>query len=128
MSNYFVYEGRLPSMNELIAANRKHAQAGAKLKRDWQEGVCWQISFALNRGTLKAVSKPCIVHFEYREKTQKRDLDNVAGFAHKIILDSLVQMKILQNDTQRYVRGFTDRFYKADKDEIIVEIEELDEV
>lgn len=113
-------------MNDLIAANRKHAQAGAKLKRDWQEVVCWQISFALNRGALKAVKKPVIVHFTWVERTDKRDLDNISSMGRKVILDALVQMKIIPNDNRKWVRGFSDMFFNGEKDYIKVEIEEIE--
>ena len=35
-------------------------------------------------------------YFYYEERIAKRDLDDVAYFAHKIILDALVEMEILK--------------------------------
>lgn len=82
------------------------------------------ISFFL-KGT-EPIEKPCIVHFTWVEKNKRRDLDNIA-FAKKFILDALVNEGILQDDSYRHVRGFTDSFRYEDNQKIIVEIEELEE-
>lgn len=127
MSNGFIIHGRLASLNEYIAQCRIHPQKGAKLKREQQEQVEYDILIAKSKKWLTAVNKAVIVHFYYEERTAKRDLDNVASFAHKIILDALVEMEILQNDTQQWVRGFTDTFYHGKVDRIGVELEEIEE-
>lgn len=124
MKNSFIYNGKLPSLNEYIAECRKHAVKGGKFKREWQERVEYDILIAKQQNRLTAVNKPVIVHFYYEERTAKRDLDNVSSFAHKVILDGLVQMGILPNDTQKWVKGFTDTFYHSDKEKIIVILEE----
>lgn len=127
MKNSFIYHGKLPSLNEYIAECRKHAVKGGKFKREWQKTVEYNILIAKQQKRLTAVNKPVIVHFYYEERTAKRDLDNVASFAHKIILDALVEMEILKNDTQQWVRGFTDTFYHGKVDRIGVELEEIEE-
>lgn len=127
MKNSFIINGRLPSLNDYILECRKHAQKGGKFKREWQERVEYDILIAKQQKRLRAVNKPVIVHFYYEERTAKRDLDNVSGFAHKVILDALVEMGILQNDTQQYVRGFTDTFYHGKTDRIGIELEEIEE-
>lgn len=127
MKNSFIINGRLPSLNDYIAQCRIHAQKGGKFKREWQERVEYDILIAKQQKRLRAVNKPVIVHFYYEERTAKRDLDNVASFAHKICLDGLVEMGILQNDTQQWVRGFTDTFYHGKVDRIGVELEEIEE-
>lgn len=126
MSNGFIINGRLPSLNEYIAQCRIHPQKGAKFKREWQQQVEYDILIVKQQNRLTAVNKPVIVHFYYEERTAKRDLDNVASFAHKIILDALVEMEILKNDTQQWVRGFTDTFYHGKIDRIGVELEEIE--
>lgn len=127
MKNSFIINNKLPSLNEYIAQCRIHPQKGAKFKREWQERVEYDILIAKQQNRLTAVNKPIIVHFYYEERTAKRDLDNVASFAHKIILDALVEMEILKNDTQQWVRGFTDTFYHGKVDRIGVELEEIEE-
>lgn len=126
MINTFTIKARLPSLNEYIAACRKHPQMGAKLKRDSQDVVIWHIRKSKSQRTLQAILKPCVVNFDYYERTARRDLDNISSMAHKIILDALVEEKILPNDTQKWVTGFTDTFYRGSEDCIIVTIKELD--
>lgn len=125
--NYFIYHGRLASLNEYITACRQHPQKGAKLKRDAEGEISWEIIRAKAKGHLQGVNKPCRVHFYYQEQTAKRDLDNISGFAHKVLLDALVSMGILPNDTQKWVVGFTDNFFIGDKDLIKVVIEEVED-
>ena len=45
----------------------------------------------------------------WASRTAKKDIDNVCA-ARKFILDALVSMGILPNDTRKWVRGFTDEF------------------
>lgn len=127
MKNSFIINGRLPSLNDYIAQCRIHAQKGGKFKREWQERVEYDILIAKQQNRLKAVNKPVIVHFYYEEKSYRRDLDNISGMCHKLVLDGLVEMGILKNDTQQYVRGFTDTFYHGKTDRIGIELEEIEE-
>lgn len=127
MKNSFIYHGKLPSLNEYIAECRKHAVKGGKFKREWQERVEYDILIAKQQKRLIAVNKPVIVHFYYELSDRRRDLDNVSSFAKKVILDALVEIGILQNDTQQWVRGFTDTFYHGKSDRIGVELEEIEE-
>lgn len=98
MTQVFQIPARLPSLNEMIAANRRNKYAGAKLKRDTEEFIITQI-FAQK---LKAVEQPCIVHMVFNEPTRKRDADNVES-AKKFILDALVRAKVIAGDSPRYV-------------------------
>ena len=125
MNNGFIIHGRLSSLNEYIAECRKHPQKGAKFKREWQEQVGYDILIAVNKKSLTAPNKAVVVHFDYFEKSYKRDLDNISGFAHKIILDALVEMRILPNDTQKWVKGFTDTFHHSEQDKIVITLEEI---
>ena len=86
----FEIQGRLSSLNEYISACRTNPYKGAQLKKEQQEIVAWEIMRARLDGYLKPVTKPCTINFEYSEKKFKRDLDNISGFAHKVILDALV--------------------------------------
>ena len=126
--NYFVYEGRLPSLNEYINACRANHQKGANFKRDSQIAVGWSIRSAWVKKTLYKANKAVVVHFTYYERSAKRDIDNVSGFAHKVILDALVQSGILPDDSQKWVVGLTDKFVSgSEQDKIVVEIEEVGE-
>ena len=100
---YFKIEQRLPSMNELIAANRQNRYKGAKMKRETEEVIGQYIRIARLRGTIKPVSEPVEVYIEWHEKTKKRDTDNIQS-AQKFILDALQKQGILINDNRRYVK------------------------
>jgi Holliday junction resolvase RusA-like endonuclease len=70
--------------------------------------------------------KPVIIEFDFYEKDERRDVDNVAGVAHKFILDSLVMKGILKDDSQKYVKGFVDKFHVDKKNpRIEVSIKEI---
>lgn len=94
------------------------------MKKDADELIGWYIRMAIQRGNLKPPSRAVIVHFTWYEKKGRRDVDNVA-FAKKFILDALVKNKILTDDRRKFVKGFTDAFREAEKDYILVELEEI---
>lgn len=110
----------LPGLNDYVRAINKNRYTGNKLKQEVQG----DISIFLKH--TEPVKNPCIIHFTWVEKNKKRDLDNVA-FAKKFILDALVNEGVLQNDSYRYVRGFTDSFEYEEHQKILIDIEELEE-
>ena len=69
--------------------------------------------------------KPVHVYFAWVEPNRRRDIDNIA-FAHKFILDGLVDAGVLKGDSQKYVTGFVDLF-RVDKDNPHVSILITDE-
>lgn len=107
MSYRLEIPGTLPGLNELINAERTHRQKGAQLKRQSESLIRWEIRQQLRRVKPKT---PVILQYHFYEPTRRRDMDNVAGFAHKVIQDSLVKEGILANDGWDYVKGFTDSF------------------
>ena len=117
----FVIQGRLPTLNEYINANRTPLKnhkgtMGALMKKD-ADNVC---ALFIKASNLKAVTSPQFIEFEWHFNT-RHDLDNIA-FAKKFILDALQECKILQNDNQKYVVGFSDRFIKDKKSFIKVKL------
>ena len=125
MSEYrFMITGKLPGLNELIDAERTHRQKGAKLKKDAETLIRLSI-----RQQLRGVKPKTPVHIEYRyfEPNRRRDCDNIAAFAHKVIQDSLVKEKVLPNDGWAQIDGFSDFFaVDAKKPRIEVTIIEAD--
>lgn len=111
---------KLPSLNDYINTERTNRFMAAKLKRNTQDGIAWFIA------KLPAFENPVTIHFHWIEKTAKRDLDNVS-FAKKFILDALVENGKLKDDSQKYVKGFTDTFGKGKENEVIVTIKEVKE-
>lgn len=104
-----IIPGRLPCMNDLIAANRlnKYAGAGVKKKTQRQIILILQPQVQGQRFTEKVN-----IHIEYYEKDMRRDEDNVMSAA-KFILDALQDIELILNDSRKYVHltqeVFTDR-------------------
>lgn len=106
-----IIPGRFPSLNDYIAAERKNRHIAAKMKRDETKRVA---DIAAN-SDMPTFEKPVHVYFTWVEPNRRRDIDNIA-FAHKFILDGLVDAGVLKGDSQKYVTGFYDYFGKTDKD------------
>lgn len=117
MTQTFMIPARLPSLNEVIAQNRRNCYAGAKLKRDTEE----MITRCINAGRLSKVENPCIVHMVFEEGNRKRDVDNVES-AKKFVLDALVKANILQGDSPKYVIGTPSFTRYSDGSKVIVTI------
>lgn len=132
MVHKFTIKGRLPDLNDYLQAERvsrrtpngKFFTRGAEMKKKWQQYIITFIRKDLKR--LK-ITKPVIIHYHYYEPNARRDLGNIHAVAQKFIEDALQITKVLVNDNQKCVRGFTADF-DIDKDNprIVVEIEEVE--
>lgn len=124
MATYmFTIRGRLPGLNDLIDADRRDKRAGNRLKSTTQGMIRMYIYHDLQR--LK-IEKPVKIHYTFYEPNRKRDLDNISGFAHKVIQDSLVAAGVLKNDGWSNIIGFSDEFrVDAENPRIEVVIEEV---
>ena len=114
----FVIEQKLPSLNEYTSACRGSKYTGAEFKKNIENVIGWYII----KAKLPKVEKAVTIHFEWHEKTKRRDADNIA-FAKKFILDALVRQGVLIDDSRRYVTGFTDTIVDDTKDFVVVLIE-----
>ena len=112
---HFVIQQRLPSLNELINADRINKYAGAKLKRETEEIIGQYINVARYRGQIKPVDYPVILDIKWHERTKKRDVDNVQSGV-KMILDALQKQGILINDSRRYVKQIFHTIVDDDRD------------
>lgn len=126
MQNYFIIDDRLPSLNDYIDACRSNKHKGATFKKEVENIISIYIRNAKIRKKVKVTDKPIIVHFEWHEKTMRRDADNIAS-AKKFILDAMQKSGIIPNDNRKYVKGFTDNIIDDTKDFVVVKIEELTE-
>ncbi len=116
----FTISGRLDGLNEYISAINSSRHKGNKLKKDNQGIIAWFVR------KLKPIKKPCKLIFRWYEPNARRDIDNVAS-GKKFILDCLVIKKILPNDNQKWVKGFSDEFFIDSKNpRIEVEIYEFE--
>lgn len=116
--------GRLPGLNEYIAAERQHRQAAAKLKREAQRAVEW-----CARSQLRGVHfvRPVQMRYRWYERDRRRDKDNVSAFGRKVIQDALVCAKVLKNDNWACIDGFSDEFC-VDRKRPRIEVELSDEI
>lgn len=120
MKQRFEIPGRLAGLNEYTKANRSSYILGNKMKQKNQEAVMWAIKAA----GLRRITRPVYIHITWIEPNIRRDIDNIR-FAAKFILDALVKLDILTDDSQRHVLGISDRFMvNKENPRIIVEIEE----
>jgi Holliday junction resolvase RusA-like endonuclease len=65
------------------------------------------------------ITKPAKLHFTWFVPDHKKDPDNIAF--KKSIMDGLVKAGVIVNDTQRYIKGFSDDFV-LDKENPRIEI------
>lgn len=89
---------RLPGLNEYTRANRGNKYHAAKMKQDAEAGI----GLFVNR--LPKIDKPVIIWFEWVEKDNRRDYDNI-DFAKKFVLDALVRCGKLKDDNRQFVKG-----------------------
>lgn len=119
-----VIQGRFPSMNEFITANRTHKQKGNNLKKKSQNEIALQL---LQQHRKLHIDKPIRLIYKFYEPNKKRDLDNISGYFHKVFQDALVHCGIIHNDSWQYIVGFSDEFFVDNKNpRIEVLIEEME--
>lgn len=117
MKASFRIAGRLPGMNELLGAFRRHHFAGAKLKRE-ATGLCAEWAIA---GGLPRFEKPVRITVDWHEPNNRRDPDNVqAGI--KFILDGLIHANRLPNDGRKWVKSIIHNSHPADPKDPRVEV------
>ena len=114
MNQCFI-QGKLPTCNEYIDACRENRYKAAKMKREAEDLIIWQVKRLL---PIKSKVKIRLVWFE---ETTRRDPDNVA-FAKKFILDALQRCGKLKNDNARWIAGFEDAFVYGKGQGVLIEI------
>jgi Holliday junction resolvase RusA-like endonuclease len=116
--------GVLPNLNDLIKSAKGYGGRGfgyAKLKCQWTQTCALHI---LAAGVPKGIKR---ARFEFRwvEPNRKRDLDGIAAGGRKVILDSLVLAKVLDNDGWAQIAGWVDTFEVGPKPGVGVTITEV---
>lgn len=110
----FEIPGRLPGLNEIIAAAKSHFGAYAKMKYENTTAIAWQAK------KLPAYQRADITITWY-EPNRRRDPDNVSG-GQKFILDGLVVAGVIKNDSQRYINSIK-HMWGVDRENPRVEVE-----
>lgn len=113
----FEIPGRLPGLNEIIAAAKSHFGQYAKMKEVNTTAIAWMAK------ALPKYEKVELVITWY-EPDRRRDPDNVMA-GQKFILDALVLAGVITNDSQRYIAGITHRF-DVDPNKPRIEVEIID--
>lgn len=126
MRQQFTIPGRLAGLNEYVDAAHTPWKR-TKLKADMEALV----TEAAKEARIRPAKAPVEIHVTYYEgkttpRSRVRDLDNVAGGGNKFILDALVSMGVIPDDSpanlpRLYVRGFK----ATGEPRIVVEIEEI---
>jgi Holliday junction resolvase RusA-like endonuclease len=114
----FTISGELPDLNTYIRECRRNKYAGNKMKQDTQEAI--QYRLRAQYSIRQQITRPVTIRFIWVCKNARKDIDNVA-FAKKFILDALVNLQILPDDSRKWVIGFSDEF-PIDKDNPRIEI------
>lgn len=109
---------KFPSLNEYINACRNNKYTGAQMKRSCEQ----QTAIFLRK--VPAIPGAVEINFHWIEKDRRRDLDNIA-FAKKFILDAMVGVGILPDDSQRYVKALSDSFEIGQLNAVTVTIREV---
>lgn len=111
MTTSFTIHGSWPSLNEYIATERRNRFLAAKMKHTEMERIQWQCK------NLEPINGKVDVTLQAYVKNKRKDPDNIYTYALKLILDSLVGIGVLTNDTQEYIGKITFEEVKIDKDE-----------
>ena len=108
MTQSFFVPGVLPGLNEIISAAKvRRGKWSAYLKMKQQYGQ--DLYFTIKKADLKPMPR-AFIHFEWCEKNQRRDPDNVSAGGRKFILDALVNSGVLKGDGWEQIAGFHERF------------------
>jgi Holliday junction resolvase RusA-like endonuclease len=112
-----IIRAKMPNLNDVIAASKRHWSYYSKEKKRWTEVAAQE---AQAQGLYK-MRLPVWVRTTYYMKTRRGDPDNVR-VAIKYILDGLVQAGVLEDDSQRWIVGFQD-LYDLDRDDPRIEVQ-----
>ena len=114
---------RLPGFNEAIASSKVGRGKFNRYAREKEEIQSCLYLMLMDAG-IRAF-RQCRIGFTWIEPDRKRDIDNIAA-GKKYILDALVGLGVLKDDSWKYVKGFLPEYFEADKNNwgVRVRIEE----
>lgn len=98
-----------PGLNDLLREAERHPMSYNRMKRDYENVAINAIRVGLRRWKPTGVVIP---HYVFGEpnKGQKRDYDNIASAARKIINDALVKSGYIKDDSPTYLEYGTNTF------------------
>jgi len=83
------------------------------------------VEWAINNSSCK-VDSPVFLVYHFYEPNRRRDKDNISAFAHKVIQDALVHLKVIKNDGWNDIAGYIDLF-DVDENNPRIEVDFKDE-
>lgn len=111
---------RLPGFNEAIASSKAGRGRFNRYAREKEEIESW-ICGSLREFKLPKFKK-CLIGFTWIEPDRRRDIDNISA-GKKYILDALVSLGVLPDDSWKHVKGFLPESFEADKNNWGVKVE-----
>lgn len=111
--------GRLPGLNEAFDAARTNRHIEAQTRRSFENLIIMCAKRDLRKWHPRGA---VILHYRFYEPNRRRDKDNIAGYAMKLIQDSLVKAGYLGGDGWQYIENF-DFAWAVDKAKPRVEVE-----
>ena len=119
----FTIYGRLPNLNDAVNAARKGKYIEASFRKKYEEIIAWSAKRDLKNWK---PTEPVILHYRFYEENKRRDKDNVASYAMKLIQDALRDSGYLSGDGWNQIDNFDFKWF-VDKENprIEVEIEEI---
>lgn len=117
MKGTFTLSGRLPGLNEIVNEARYNRYAGARQKKKETQRCQW----AIISGAVPIFKNPVVVIFKWIEKDLRRDPDNICA-GQKFLMDSLVELGRIPNDTRRWVKSLLHEFPDPDKKNPRIEV------
>ena len=115
MKQFIEIDGKLPNLNEIIDASKRHWSKYAKLKKRLMPKVVGQML-----KELKPVKAPVFIEFQWHRRDKRTDPDNISAGGRKVLLDALQASGILSNDGWSNVIGFSDRFIQSESDKVVM--------
>ncbi len=111
----FTILGRLESLNQTLKIPRHRFWQSQRRQRMKREIANWILG-----ADVPKFADPVRIHIHWIEKDLRRDLDNIRAGA-KLILDALVVMERITNDSRKWVVSLTDS-YGTDKKKPRIEV------
>ncbi len=115
MTFTFTMTGRLESLNETLKIPRFRFTQAKKRRMSKRHISQWILYSSVPKFTT-----PVRIHFKWVEKDRRRDYDNIRA-GSKLILDALVKLERIVNDSQAWLMPPTDTF-EVDKDNPRIEV------
>lgn len=103
----FILYGEFTDLNTYIKALNSNRHVGNKIKQNETDRVAWDIK----KMRFEKITKyPVHISYNWYSKNKKKDTDNVA-FSKKFLNDGFVISGLLENDSRKFISGFSDYFF-----------------